>query len=157
MTKDEPDRTVERAWTRLARAARHVTDAIEADLRAAALPPLAWDDVLLELERADGHALRPFELEARLLLAQYNLSRLIDRIVAAGYVQKRPVTSDRRGHEIVLLPAGAAIRARMWPVYAAAIERHLGAGLDRAQTEALAELLESLLRAGATPGSGAGP
>ena len=70
---------VVRVWARLAKAQRQALAVIEQALSAAKLPPLACYDVLLELERADG-TLRPFELEREMLLAQYNLSRLIDRL-----------------------------------------------------------------------------
>ena len=53
---------------------------VEQSLRSAELPQLVWYDALLELERAGKQGLRPFELERQMLLAQYNLSRLIDRI-----------------------------------------------------------------------------
>ncbi|MEP4377678.1 MAG: MarR family winged helix-turn-helix transcriptional regulator [Alphaproteobacteria bacterium] len=143
-----PDELTVRSWTQLARTSRIVTESIETDLRAAGLPPLGWYDVLLELQRAEDQTLRPFELEEHLLLAQYNLSRLIDRIAAEGYVRKQPVASDRRGHEIVLLPSGAAMRERMWPVYAAAIERHIGSRLDKDEAATLVQILGLLLPQG---------
>ena len=66
------------AWSRLMRAHRAALAAAEQALRAGGLPPLEWYDVLWELERAGP--LRPRDLQGRLLLAQYNLSRLLDRM-----------------------------------------------------------------------------
>src|SRR6266576_1266875 len=88
-----PNETVVRAWARLIKAQRQALAAIEQALSAAKLPSLAWYDVLLELERAGG-SLRPFELERAMLLAQYNLSRLIDRLEKAGYVERRACADD---------------------------------------------------------------
>ncbi len=65
---------------------------MEGALKAEGLPPLEWYDVLLELER--GGPMRPRDLQAHLLLAQYNLSRLLDRIEAAGLVERRPCPDD---------------------------------------------------------------
>ena len=72
------------AWARLLKAERLALARVETALKQAGLPPLAWYDVLLELERAGEAGLRPFELERALLLAQYNLSRLLDRIERGG-------------------------------------------------------------------------
>src|SRR6266566_841845 len=80
MPERPPSDAVIRAWTRLIRAQQAALSAVEADLKTAGFPPLAWYDVLLELSRAEGEGLRPFALEQELLLAQYNLSRLLDRL-----------------------------------------------------------------------------
>lgn len=76
----EPSPAITRAWVGLMRAQRVVLAAIEHDLKAAGLPPLGWYDVLLELVRTKEGKLRPFEIEERTLLAQHNLSRLLDRM-----------------------------------------------------------------------------
>jgi DNA-binding MarR family transcriptional regulator len=120
-----PSDGVVRAWARLTKAPRHALALIERALAAAKLPPLAWYDVLLELERPGG-GLRPFELEREMLLAQYNLSRLIDRMEAAGYVERRALTEDRRGQVIVITSTGKALRRRMWLTYGPAIQRAIG-------------------------------
>lgn len=132
-------------WTRLVRAGRRVRDEIEAALRAESLPPLDWYDALWEIEQAaDG--IRPMALEARLLLPQYGLSRLIDRLVAAGYVERRPCPGDKRGQMLAATGAGRAVRAAMWPVYAGALERTIGAVLSREQAALLAAGLARLAR-----------
>src|SRR5256714_97769 len=75
-----PSEAVIGAWTRLVKAARVVLGAVEAELKAAGFPPLGWYDALLELSRDKVDGLRPFVLEERLLLAQYNVSRVLDRL-----------------------------------------------------------------------------
>jgi DNA-binding MarR family transcriptional regulator len=139
-----PSETVVRAWTRLTRAQRQALTAIEQALGAAKLPSLAWYDVLLELERAGG-TLRPFELEREMLLAQYNLSRLIDRMEQAGYVERRALTEDRRGQLIVITAAGKSLRRRMWSVYGPAIQAAVGAHLSPKQVDTLNTLLGTLI------------
>jgi DNA-binding MarR family transcriptional regulator len=141
----QPSETVERAWARLMKAQRIALGAIEQALKSAGLPPLAWYDALLELERAGAEGLRPFELERAMLLEQYNLSRLIDRIEKADYVERRPCAEDGRGQVIAITPAGRAIRKRMWPIYAAAIESALGSHLSEKQVKDLDALLGTLI------------
>lgn len=145
MAEQPPSEQTVTAWARLIRARHLVVSAVERDVKAAGLPPLEWYDVLLELARAPVGGLRSFELEERLLLAQYNLSRLIDRLQKAGYVEKRPCPSDGRGFLLVITEDGRALRRRLWPAYAAAIERHLGSKLRPGEAEILGDILARLV------------
>jgi|SRR5215469_9333544 len=144
--KANPSDSVVRAWVRLMRAQRTALASIEQALRSAGLPPLVWYDILLELERAGEKGLRPFELEREMLLAQYNLSRLIDRVEKAGYVERRACGGDGRGQLLTLTAAGRKMRRRMWAVYGPAIQKTLGDRLTPDQFEALNPLLEALSR-----------
>lgn len=137
-----PDRKSELVWTRLVRAHAAALKAIEGELKAAGLPALEWYDVLWELET--GGDLRPRDLQGRLLLAQYNLSRLLDRMVAAKAVERRPCADDRRGQLIAITPAGRRLRQTMWPVYSHAIESSIGDRLGLGDAATLARLLSRL-------------
>lgn len=134
------------AWIALVRAQQKVLGAVEADLKASGFPPLSWYDILLELRRAQPDGLRPMDFEPRLLLAQHNVSRLLDRLEKAGLIRRVAHEHDGRGQQIHVTDAGLDMQKRMWPVYGAAIERHVGsklAGDDEA--ERLAGLLGKLL------------
>jgi DNA-binding MarR family transcriptional regulator len=135
----------EQAWTRLIRAERGLVEAIEAELRAGDFPPPAWYDVLLELWRRPNLRLRQSELQSELLFAQYNLSRLVDRLEGAGLVRRESCPEDARSRWVVATPAGLTLREKMWPAYAAAIERHVGSKLSAKEAAALAGLLGKLL------------
>ena len=141
---DKLSDSVTSAWIRLVRARHAVVSAVEADAKEAGVLPVEWYDVLWDLERhKDG--VRPFELEQRLLFAQYNLSRLIDRMVEQGLVKKVACPSDRRGHMLVITDAGQKARKATWPFYARAVNKHLGEKLSEAETEKLAALLGKLI------------
>ena len=130
-----------RAWARLMKAQSQALGSVEGALKAAGLPPLAWYDVLLELERAGKPGLRSFQLQAAMLFQQYNLSRLVDRMAAAGHVAKAPSPEDGRGLVLTITASGRALRRRMWPVYAAAIEDAVGRHFSDAEARQLAGLL----------------
>jgi DNA-binding MarR family transcriptional regulator len=132
------------AWARLMRVQRHLLAAVESDLKAAGLPPLGWYDALLELRRAGDDGLRPLELEKRLLLAQHNVSRLIDRLEVAGLAARCPCPADGRGQMVIATEAGRDLVAQMWPVYRAAIRRHVGERLTGTEANALGDLLAKL-------------
>lgn len=140
----QPDESTLRAWTGLIRAQHAVLSAVEADLKAAGFPPLAWYDVLLELRRAEPDGLRPYELQQRMLLAQYNLSRLADRLHHAGNLEKRPCPDDGRGHVLRITRRGRGLLKRMWPVYGDAVARHVGDKLKDTEAGRLAALLAKL-------------
>src|SRR5437763_16276123 len=102
----KPSAAVTKAWARLIRARETVVAAVERDLKAAGLPPLAWYGVLLELTRAADGRLRPFEIEKETLLAQYNLSRLLDRLEKQGLIARAPHQDDARGQWVVITDKG---------------------------------------------------
>ena len=143
--KHEPSDETVTAWARLIRAGQTVLEEIEAELKTAGLPPLAWYDVLLELARAEAGRLRPLELERRTLLAQYNASRLIDRMEKVDLVERLPHPEDGRGQLVAITAEGRALQKRIWKIYGPAIERHVGAKLSRNEATELARLLKKLL------------
>src|SRR5688572_19501046 len=146
MSRSPSDAAV-KAWTRLVRARDRVLGAIEQDLKAAGAVPLAWYDVLLELSRAEDGRLRSFEIEKETLLAQYNLSRLLDRLEKEGQVSREPCVDDARGRWVVITEKGRATQARTWKIYAKSIQKHVGERLDDKAAAALADLLGQLATA----------
>jgi DNA-binding MarR family transcriptional regulator len=134
----------QRAWAALLGTQQRAMQAVEAALGRAGLPPLAWYDVLLELERAGKPGLRPFELQGVMLLAQYNLSRLLDRLEAKGLVERRECPQDGRGQVVVITAGGRTLRKRMWPVYAAAIKANFSDHLSARQVASLDAVLGTL-------------
>jgi len=142
-----PSDAVIRAWARLIRAQQEMLSSVEAELEAAGFPPLGWYDVLLELTRVEDGGLRPVALEQELLLAQYNLSRLLDRLEKAGHIERRACPEDGRGQIVAITASGRALVKRMWPTYRAAIARHVGAKLSEDEATRLAALLGKLTSA----------
>ncbi len=132
------------AWARLIRIQQTVLGLVEAELKAGGFPPLAWYDALLELSRVPTGKLRPLELENQMLLPQYSMSRLIDRLSKAGYVTRESFPDDGRGQMIAITPEGLALQKTMWGAYSAAIERHVGTKLSSEEARELSTLLAKL-------------
>lgn len=131
-------------WVRLIRARDKIVRNVEATLKAKELPPIAWYDVLLELSREGGRKLRPVELEKELLVAQYNLSRLLDRMSEAGLIERTACPGDGRGQMIALTSSGRAMQKRMWPILREAVMEHVAPGLSERELEQLIELLGAI-------------
>ena len=140
----EPCESAVCAWGRLVRAHQAAMSCVESALKGADLPPLAWYEVLVELERA-GKGVRPFALEETLQLPQYGLSRLLARMEAAGLLRRASCPGDGRGQMIILTDAGREMRQRMWPVYAGAVQQAVGARLSPEEADGLADLLGRLI------------
>lgn len=132
------------AWARLVRVSQSVLATVDADLKAAGFPPLAWYDALLELRRVAPAGLRPYQLQEHMLLAQYNLSRLTDRLIKAGYVDRSACVEDGRGHVLTITPEGRVLLRRMWPVYREAIGAHFARKLAAGEAVALTRILGRL-------------
>ncbi len=132
------------AWARLVRVSQSLLAAVDSDLKAAGFPPLSWYDALLELRRAGKVGLRPFELQEEMLLAQYNLSRLVDRLIKAGYATRRPCAEDGRGQILTITAKGEGLLKSMWPVYRAAIRRHFADKLGAQDARVLGRILDAL-------------
>jgi DNA-binding MarR family transcriptional regulator len=139
-----PSTNTTAAWTSLIRAQHALMDAIEGELKDAGFPPLSWYDVLLELSRAPRGSLRPVELEKRMLLPQYGLSRLIDRMVEAELAVRTQCPVDKRGNFVGITDIGRDVQKKMGHAYSAAIERHVGSKLTDVEAQKLAQLLERL-------------
>ena len=133
----------------MVRASERILQAVEEDLKTACLPPLSWYDLLLELRRAEPVGLRPYQLQSAMLIPQYNMSRLIDRVAKAGYVERRSCDEDERGQIICITPDGKSLQRKMWPIYRSVLEREFAAKLAEGGAERLAKVLQPL--SSATP------
>jgi DNA-binding MarR family transcriptional regulator len=111
------------AWRALLSVHADVTARVEAELSGAGLPPLAWYDVLWPLYGAPDLRLRMGALASQATLSRTGLTRLVDRIEAAGLLRREPAPEDRRGAYVVLTPAGTRMLRRMWPVYEHVLEQ----------------------------------
>ena len=144
MTRRTPSPEAVKTWGRLMRVSRQLVEKTEDALKAGGLPPLAWYDVLHELAEAGEGGLRPFELVDRILLAQYNVSRLLARLEADSLVERLAVADDGRGQTVRITPGGRDMRRRIWSIYGKAIAELMGDKLSSKELEALAALLGRL-------------
>jgi DNA-binding MarR family transcriptional regulator len=144
MAEERPTEAAVQAWARLVRVEQALLDCIEEDLKSAGLPPLVWYDVLLELVREPGDRLRHRDLHRRMLLAKYNLSRLLDRMEADGLIGRQPVNDDARGEYVRVTTRGRDMQKRMWPVYRRAIAKHFSSRLSIDDIDQLLRILSKV-------------
>src|SRR5450759_5300137 len=94
------------AWRGVLFAGAKVLRVAERDLVEREGFPMAWLDVLAQLYDAPVNGLRMQELEERALFTRSGLTRLVDRIEAAGLVRRESVAGDRRGVRVALTSEG---------------------------------------------------
>lgn len=140
----KPTDTTTDIWISLSRAHQRILCVIEKSLKDASLPPLAWYDVLLELDRVGKAGLRPFELQEKLLLPQYSLSRILGKIQQADYLVQLPCDEDGRGQRVVITRRGKIKRQAMWKVYGPALEQEIGKRLNKKDSKELSKLLRCM-------------
>ena len=81
-------------WRAFLEAHTRIVDQLERELTQERSLSLAWYDVLFQLSQAGGR-LRMQELAARLLIPLSSLTRQIDRMEAAGLVEREPTDGSR--------------------------------------------------------------
>ena len=141
MREDDPG---PRAWSHFLGAHALALQAVEARLKAAGQPPLAWYDVLLELDRAGGR-LRIGELGERLVVAPYNMTRLVDRLEKEKLLKRARVEGDGRGASVALTDKGADVRREMWPHYRKAIREMFVDAIDEADAENVVRAMKKVI------------
>lgn len=129
------------AWRGVLFATSRTLQIAEPELIASAGFPLTWLDVLAQLYDAGPEGLRMQELEQRSLFTRSGLTRLVDRIEAAGLVRREPVPGDRRGVQVVLTSEGRARHDAAFAGHHKVIERAFGRRLTESQLRAVADAL----------------
>lgn len=76
-----------------------------------------WFEVLLRLVRTPGRRLRMSDLAAQTTLSASGLTRVVDRLEAAGLVRREACPSDRRGAFATLTDDGERRIAHAVPVH----------------------------------------
>ena len=117
MAQELDDKTLD-AWRALLGAHARMVRRIETALAAEGLPPLGWYDVLWAVHRARDHRLRVGELADAVALSPTGMSRMVERLVQAGLLEREAVPGDRRGAYASITDAGVEQLRAMWPVYA---------------------------------------
>lgn len=100
-----------------------------------------WYDVLLALEDAPDQKLKMTELADQVLLSKSGLTRLLDKMTAAGLIERQGCDADRRVAYAVLTPEGLKAREDGWPTYRQAIYEHFASKLTEDEARTIGETL----------------
>jgi DNA-binding MarR family transcriptional regulator len=140
------------AWWALARTHAAVHLRLQEALAQEDFPPLPWYEVLATIAKTPEGRMRMGELAEMLVITRGGLTKLVDRLVKAGLLERAVCETDRRVSYATLLPAGVDLLAEMRPVVEREIEASFGAKLSDEEAAALTETMERL-RASACSGA----
>ncbi len=129
---------------RLVEAYAVLTKRLDDELDAEVGVPLLWYGVLLHLGRSPG-GFRPLgELVGATAFTSGGVTRLVDRMEGAGYVERRPCPNDRRVTYVGLTRQGRDMLERASLVHVRGIQQHLVDALDPAEVVQLDAILAKL-------------
>src|SRR5258705_7176151 len=131
------------AWRSFLTAHARITRRLDEELQAAHGLSLAEYDALLQIAHAPGRRVRMNVLAERVILSRSGITRLVDRLEAAGCVARMACSTDARGQEAVLTPAGLERLRLAATTHLDGVRRYF---LDRLDGDDLAGLEASLGR-----------
>ena len=133
------------AWQVLSRSHRRLQAHLETALKDADLPGLDVLDVLTALEDS-REDLTAKALEEQLLMPQYGVSRLLDRMEKDAQIRRIADTHDKRLKHIHLTDTGRTTHMAMVKTRDAALEGFLSLRAKPGQLDRMADLLARLDR-----------
>jgi DNA-binding MarR family transcriptional regulator len=107
-------------WFNFLTAHTDLTRRLEAALQAAHRVSLAEHTVLQQLVMGGGH-LRMSALADTVLLSPSGVSRLVDRLVADGLIERQPCEADGRAVHAAITERGRGLLGEAEPTYGAAL------------------------------------
>jgi DNA-binding MarR family transcriptional regulator len=132
------------AWIAISQTHAAVSGRLQEALTAAELPPLPWYEVLATLDRAPEQRLKMGELAEALVITRGGLTKLVDRLIKAGLLERTFCESDRRVSYATLLPAGVELLEEMRPVVRGELAAAFTANLSVAEAEGLRETMDRI-------------
>jgi DNA-binding MarR family transcriptional regulator len=132
-------------WRNLHLADTAVCDQLNARLAEQAGCSLIEHDLLAWLATAPGKRLRMLDLATRLRVTPGGLTRIIDRLVDRGWIQRDRPANNRREVYATLTRAGAAAHRTARVVYGRVIQETFARHLDEQDLMTLGSIAHKLL------------
>jgi DNA-binding MarR family transcriptional regulator len=139
-----PSREALLAWRVFFECALALPDILDAELEQAVNLPFRWYDVLVQLEEAGGRGVQMNEVASRILASKSGLTRVIDRMEAAGLVQRERPEDNRRVVLVTMTPKGEETLQNARRYHRDGIRRHFTEHLTEAEIASMAASLEKV-------------
>lgn len=117
---------------------------LAAELEAAVGIPVTWAEVLFRLRRTPGGMLPATQLAREVSFSSGGFTKLLDRMVAAGLVERRACPTDRRVVYASLTVRGREVADRALTVHVDGLRRHVLGVLGHERLQLLAETTRRL-------------
>src|SRR5256885_5073223 len=107
-------------------------------------------EALMHIGRAPARRLRMSQLAQQVLLSKSGVTRLVDRLVADGLIERSTCSTDARGAEAVLTPAGLERLRAAAGTHLRGIDRYFVSALTSDELDTISRTMRSVSdRAGA--------
>lgn len=136
------------AWRGMLEVHARVTQQLDAQMRAEHGLSLSAYEVLMFLADAPEQRMRMSDIAASVLLSRSGCTRLVDRLVALGYVTRCAATTDGRGLYAQLTPAGLVKAQAARATHRGGVRRYFLDRLTATDQIALSDIWRRLHRAG---------
>src|SRR6476661_3456785 len=133
-------------WRAFLLAYARVSRRLDEELRSEHDVSFAEYDALLTIAHAPERRIRMGQLAEEVLLSKSGVTRLIDRLVGDGLVERSTCLSDARGAEAVLTERGLERLRAASKTHLRGIDEHFLAIVDPADLESLERAMTSLAR-----------
>jgi len=120
---------------------------LDEELRTEQAMSLAEYDALVQLALAPGRRLRMSQLADRVVLSRSGVTRLVDRLEAAGLVGRSQCTTDARGAEAVLTAPGLGRLRRATRTHLRGVDDYFIGPLSAEELGALGRSLGTIVEA----------
>lgn len=132
------------AWGALTRTHSAIVGRLQEALAAFDFPPLPWYEVLAAVAEAPEQRMKMGELAEALVITRGGLTKLVDRLIKAGLMERTFCKTDRRVSYATLLPAGHDLLSEMRPVVIAELKTAFAANLSDLEADKLRGMLEQV-------------
>jgi DNA-binding MarR family transcriptional regulator len=132
----------------IVRSHRLLTDRLGRELEQDVGIPLVFFDVLINVGAAPDGRVTMSRLSNDIALTTGGVTRLVDRMVEAGLVERQACPSDRRSIHVILTVEGRNVLDRAIAAHIEGIDRHLMAHLSDKDRANLATALTKILAGG---------
>jgi len=129
----------------IVRSHRLLTDCLGRELEQDVGIPLVFFDVLINVGAAPEGRVTMSRLSNDIALTTGGVTRLIDRMVDAGLVERQACPEDRRSIRVILTAEGRDVLDRAIAAHIEGIDRHVMAHLSDADRANLATALTKIL------------
>ena len=133
------------AWKGMLAAHSRLTAQLDAELERDHGVGLTSYEVLMNLSDAPAGQMRMSELADRLLLSRSGITRMADRLVARGLIERERCSDDGRGYNAHLTQLGRELVEAARPDHLAAVRRVFLSQLDENELDTLRRVWQRLL------------
>jgi DNA-binding MarR family transcriptional regulator len=144
-------------WRTFLQAHALISRRLDEELRAEQSMSLAEYDALVQLAVSPERRLRMSQLADRVLLSRSGVTRLVDRLVAAGFVDRSQCTTDARGAEAVITDLGLSRLRRASRTHLRGVDRYFIGPLSADELGAIGRSLGTIVDVLRTEPEGARP